>query len=73
MQFMTTKDTIIDTAMKLPAEERLEVAEKLFESVEGEAGAEEAWAEEIARRVAAIDSGEAKLISWDEARKQIPE
>lgn len=64
---------LLDDALKLPAQDRLELAERLFASVEGEAGAEEMWAEEIARRIASIDSGEAKLISWDEARQRIVE
>jgi putative addiction module component (TIGR02574 family) len=68
---MSIKETIIEGAMKLPAEERLEVAEKLFESVEGEAGAEAEWGEEIARRIKAIDSGSAKLMPWEEARRRI--
>jgi hypothetical protein len=33
---MRTKDQVIREAMALSAEERLEVAERLFESVEGE-------------------------------------
>jgi putative addiction module component (TIGR02574 family) len=32
---------LLDDAMKLPPDERLELAEKLFDSVEGEAGAEQ--------------------------------
>jgi putative addiction module component (TIGR02574 family) len=67
-----TKD-LLDDAMKLPPDERLELAEKLFDSVEGEAGAEQMWAEEISRRIAAIDSGKIKLIPWEEARRHIVE
>ncbi len=31
-------------------------------------GAEEAWREEIQRRLQEIDNGAAKLVQWDEAR-----
>jgi putative addiction module component (TIGR02574 family) len=68
---MQTKDHVLRDAMTLPPAERLELAERLFESVEGEAGVEEAWAEEIARRIAAADAGEVKPVPWAEARKRI--
>lgn len=68
---MTRKESILQGALELSPTDRLEIAEQLFESVEGEAGAEQAWAEEIARRVEAIDSGKVELMSWEEARKRI--
>lgn len=68
---MQTKDNVLREAMALSPAERLEVAEQLFESVEGDAGAEEAWAAEIARRIAAADAGEVKPVTWAEARKRI--
>ena len=68
---MQTKDHVLEDAMKLPPGERLELAERLFASVDADAGVDEAWAEEVARRIAAVDSGAVKPIPWDEARKQI--
>jgi putative addiction module component (TIGR02574 family) len=39
---------------------------------EGEdTGVEAAWAEEIEKRIAQVDSGEAETASWDEARARI--
>ena len=70
---MQSKEMVIQEAMRLSPGDRLEVAEKLLESVEGEPGADEAWAEEIARRLAAIDAGEATKVPWDEARRRIAE
>ena len=32
---------------------------------------EQAWAEEIARRIAAVDSGEELLLSWDEVKGRL--
>lgn len=32
---------------------------------------EQAWAEEIARRIAAVDSGEELLLSWDEVKRRL--
>ena len=33
--------------------------------------AEEAWREEIRRRLEEIDSGATKLVPWDEARRRL--
>jgi hypothetical protein len=33
--------------------------------------AEEGWREEIRRRLEEIDSGAAKLVPWDEARRRL--
>lgn len=70
---MTAKDNVIIEAMKLPERERMEVAERLYESLDGppDLDAEEAWAAEIERRLRLIDSGQAVLIPWEEARQRI--
>jgi putative addiction module component (TIGR02574 family) len=34
-------------------------------------GAERAWDEEISRRIADLDSGRAKTVSWEEVRQRI--
>jgi hypothetical protein len=36
-----------------------------------DAGAEEDWNREIARRIAELDSGKVKPVPWAEARRQI--
>jgi putative addiction module component (TIGR02574 family) len=43
--------------------------ESLDETVD--ASAEEAWSQEIARRIEELDSGKVKPIPWAEARRQI--
>lgn len=55
-------------AAQLPEPERAELALSLIESLDGPAdeGVEEAWAQEIERRMGEIERGEAKLIPADE-------
>lgn len=68
---MTGKaEEILEQAMQLSESERAEVAAKLIKSVDQEADteAERLWDEEIARRVAAVESGQAKVLSWEEVR-----
>ena len=69
---MSTKDLVLNEALKLTESERLEIASRLFESVDGPGHAEsdELWAAEIRRRIDAIDSGRVKMVPWDEARKR---
>jgi putative addiction module component (TIGR02574 family) len=69
----TRADTILGTALALPPDERAWLASELIASLdEGEdADVEAAWATEIERRIAEVDSGEAKTVSWDEARTRI--
>ena len=45
----------------------------LVESLDSEVDAdgEEAWREEIQRRLREIDSGTVKLVQWDEARRRL--
>lgn len=70
---MAANDNVLVEAMKLSEADRLELAERLYESVEGpaDADAEQAWAAEIERRVRAIDSGQGQFMSWEEARRGI--
>jgi putative addiction module component (TIGR02574 family) len=45
------------------------ILESLDETVD--ASAEEGWSQEIARRIAELDSGKVKPIPWSEARRQV--
>ena len=69
----TSADSILGTALTLPSDERARIAAKLIASLdEGEdANVEAAWATEIERRIAEIESGEAETVSWEEARARI--
>ncbi|MEZ4647490.1 MAG: addiction module protein [Candidatus Eisenbacteria bacterium] len=64
---------IIDEALKLKLAERAEVAAELLASLDGEpeADIEEAWAEEIERRIERIRSGTAKGRPWSEVRDDL--
>jgi len=69
----TRADTILDTALALPPDERAWLASELIASLdEGEdIDVEAAWAAEIERRIADVESGKAKTVSWEEARTRV--
>ncbi|MCP5148609.1 MAG: addiction module protein [Pseudomonadales bacterium] len=60
-------------ALTLSMPERAELAHDLLESLDAPAdeGVESAWDEEIIRRIAQIDAGQAKLLSRDEFRRRL--
>ena len=60
-------------ALTLSMPERAELAHDLLESLDAPAdeGVEDAWDEEIIRRIAQIDAGQAKLLSRDEFRRRL--
>ena len=65
-------------ALQLPLKERSELAHRLIVSLDGEPEDSPeaialAWDEEIARRVAEIDAGTAKLVPHEEVLAEIDE
>ena len=67
-----------EQALQLPPKERSELAHRLIVSLDGEPADSpeaiaQAWDEEIARRVAEIDAGTAKLIPHEEVLTEIDE
>jgi putative addiction module component (TIGR02574 family) len=54
-------------AMKLTAEERARLADRLIASLSEDAQIEEAWAVEVERRIAEIEAGRATVIPAAEA------
>ena len=60
-------------AAQLPEKERAELALSLIESLDGPADpdVEEAWAQEIERRVRHVEKGEAELIPAEEVFARI--
>lgn len=64
---------ILRDALALPAEARAALAGSLIDSIDGDVdeGAEQAWAEEIERRIADVDSGRVAPVSWAEARRRL--
>jgi len=69
---MNDTKKFLSVALELPEHERAEIAVRLLESLEPEQeGVDEAWAREIERRCAALDSGEAVTSDWNEFRSRI--
>ena len=54
-------------AMKLTAEERAQLADRLIASLFEDAQIEDAWEVEVERRIAEIEAGRSKLIPASEA------
>jgi len=71
----TQAQQILQTALMLPPDDRVEIAEWLIQSLDEESAAdiEAAWAEEIKRRIESIDKCEVQLIPWDEALNSMRE
>jgi putative addiction module component (TIGR02574 family) len=64
---------LLKKALALPAGARAALAGSLLESLDEtvDAGAEEEWQKEIARRIQDLDSGKVKPVPWAEARQKI--
>jgi putative addiction module component (TIGR02574 family) len=64
---------LLDQALALSEEERADIAGALIESLEpaADADVEAAWRQEVAHRVAALDSGTARTVPWSEVRDQL--
>ena len=60
-------EDIEEQALKLTAEERAHLADRLLASLSADAEVEEAWAIEVERRVADLESGRAHLVPAAEA------
>jgi putative addiction module component (TIGR02574 family) len=70
---MDDTKSFLDVALELPERARAEIAARLLESLDepAEGGVDEAWADEIARRCAALDSGEAVTSDWNDFRARV--
>jgi len=69
----TTAENILGSALSLPPNERARIAAELIASLdEGEdKDVEAAWAVEIEKRIAEVESGEAETSRWEEVRSRI--
>lgn len=67
----TQAQQILQTALALPPDDRVEIAESLIMSLDQERAAEieATWAAEIKRRLDSIDKGEVQLIPADEVMR----
>jgi putative addiction module component (TIGR02574 family) len=63
-------EAVLREALDLPEQERSEIVNALLESLgpEPEGDVEDAWRQEVAARVAALESGEAEMTPWEEIR-----
>ena len=57
---------VLELAVKLPEDERLELARELLRGLPGEV--DELDRDELRRRIGAVQNGTATLIPWEEAR-----
>ena len=68
-------EDILQTALRLSDDERARLASLLVESLEAPLEdpreVEEAWREEVERRVDELDSGKVTAIPWEEAWRRI--
>jgi putative addiction module component (TIGR02574 family) len=65
---------IIKKALALPPEARAAIANSLVESlgqIADDVEIEEAWSQEIKRRIEDIDSGKVQLIPYEEVRRRL--
>jgi len=63
---------LLERALSLSVEEQEALADSLISNLGGKVdeGLQAAWEAEIAKRVAELDSGDAKTTSWGEVRKR---
>lgn len=67
---------LLDAALRLPQRDREILADRLHASVdvtETEVGWQQAWAEELDRRDAELDSGEVQPLTLDDIRRTMQE
>lgn len=67
-------DNVLSAALRLPVEARAALAAELIESLDQDEltdDVEEAWSEEIQRRLAEVDAGTVTPVPWQSARSRI--
>ena len=73
MAQMTTEVTkLLERALALSVEEQEALADSLISNLGGKVdeGVQAAWDAEIGKRIAELDSGQAKTISWAKVRRR---
>jgi len=70
---MRDTEQLLAEVLDLPEHDRAEVASRILESLENapDEGVDEAWARELERRGAAVDSGEVVTSDWNVLRQRI--
>jgi putative addiction module component (TIGR02574 family) len=66
-------EELLKKVLDLSDTERAAIASRLIESLDSETDedVETAWADEILRRIQAVDSGEERLLGWDEVEARL--
>jgi putative addiction module component (TIGR02574 family) len=67
----TQFEILEDEALKLTPGERAALAQRLLESLDEDAEIEEAWAVEVERRIAEVESGAVQVIPMAEALARV--
>ena len=64
---------VFQQVLELEEKDRVALAALLIESLDegAEEGVEKAWAAEVERRMAALDSGKVKPIPWEEVQSRL--
>ncbi|HEV3340823.1 MAG TPA: addiction module protein [Pirellulales bacterium] len=75
MALSSEAQQLFEAAMRLPEIERAKLADKLAMTLDPMANTEwrAAWEPEIARRVAEVDNGTARLVDWEDLRRELME
>lgn len=67
-------DRLLAEALALPEASRAKLAGRLLDSLdaeEAEPALDEAWAQEVARRVRALEAGAVKTAPWSQVRRNL--
>ena len=69
----TDVEKLISRALKMPARDRAEIAEKLILSLNDkyDKDVEVAWQREVQKRISDIEGGRTKCIPWEEVRTSL--
>ena len=65
---------ILEAMLKLDVQERARIAHEIIRSLDedaSDAGVEQAWEDELARRADEIDAGTVKLEPWSKVRQEL--
>lgn len=70
---VATAKKLFERALSLDDRERAELVGLLLGSIEdyAEDGVEEAWVDEISRRVSELDSGLVQMVTWGKVRSEV--
>jgi len=64
---------VLDKALDMSQESRVFIAERLIDSLDAQMDhdVEAAWQQEIQKRIAQAERGEAEFVSWEDAKSRL--